>query len=41
MTAEMKREVARVLAEMRALRFAHLVVKPVLTLPAKSKERIV
>ncbi len=37
MSQETQREVARVLAEMRALRFAHLVVKPALTLPAKSK----
>jgi hypothetical protein len=37
MTQETQREVTRVLAEMVALRFAHLVIKPVLTLPAKSK----
>ena len=37
MTVETQREVARVLAEMRAIRFAHLIVKPVLTMPAKVK----
>ncbi len=36
MTAQ-QREIAKVLAELRSIRFAHLVVKPVLTLPAKSK----
>ena len=37
MTAQTQREIERVLEELRAIRFAHLIVKPVLTMPAKVK----
>lgn len=37
MTADLQREIERVLAELRDIRFAHLVIKPVLTMPAKVK----
>lgn len=37
MSQELQRSIERVLAELRTIRFAHLIVKPVLTMPAKSK----
>jgi hypothetical protein len=38
MTAQqLQAQIAQVLAELAAIRFAHLIVKPVLTMPAKEK----
>jgi hypothetical protein len=36
-TQQLQAQMATLLAELAAIRFAHLIVKPVLTMPAKEK----